>query len=90
MSMASCTPRLLARASSARPVVRVDPQTGEITPLTAEAERFDFPTSLAFGRGRRDHKSVYGVNAGLFPEDRPEAAPSVMRLEVGVPGAPIH
>ena len=52
--------------------------------------RFDFPTSLAFGTGRRDRKSVYVVNGGLFPEDRPEAAPGIVRVGVGVPGAPIH
>jgi sugar lactone lactonase YvrE len=71
------------------PVVRIDPRTGTITPSTVEADRFDFPTSLAFGTGR-NRKSVYVVNAGLFPEDRPEAAPSVVRVGVGVPGAPIH
>jgi sugar lactone lactonase YvrE len=72
------------------PVVRIDPRTGEITPATSAADRFDFPTSLAFGTGRRDRKSLYIVNAGLFPEDRLEAAPSVLGLGVGVPGAPIH
>ena len=72
------------------PVVKVDPRTGTITPCTDELARFDFPTSLAFGKGPRDHKSVYVVNAGLFPEDRPEAAPSVVRVGVGAPGAPIH
>jgi sugar lactone lactonase YvrE len=72
------------------PVVRIDPRTGDITPSTDQADRFDFPTSLAFGRGQRDRKSVYVVNAGLFPEDRPEATPSVVRVGVGVPGAPIR
>lgn len=72
------------------PVVRIDPRTGTITPCTDDLGRFDFPTSLAFGRGPRDHKSVYVVNAGLFPEDRPEASPSVVRVGVDAPGAPIH
>jgi sugar lactone lactonase YvrE len=72
------------------PVVRIDPRTGEITPSTDQADRFDFPTSLAFGSGLRDRKSVYVVNAALFPEDRPEAAPSVVRVGVGVPAAPIR
>jgi sugar lactone lactonase YvrE len=72
------------------PVVKIDPRTGTITPSTDGGDRFDFPTSLAFGTGRGDRKSVYVVNAGLFPEDRPEAAPSVVRVGVGVPGAPIH
>ena len=68
------------------PVVRVDPATGEITATTSDATAFDFPTSLAFGKGPRDHTSVYVVNAGLFPEGRPEAAPGVVRVEVRVPG----
>ena len=72
------------------PVVRINPHTGEITPATDEVDQFDFPTSLAFGKGRRDRKSVYVVNAGLFPEDREDAAPSVVRVGVGVPGDPIH
>jgi sugar lactone lactonase YvrE len=72
------------------PVVRIDPRTGDISPSADEVDGFDFPTSLAFGIGRRDRKSLYIVNAGLFPEDRPQAAPSVVRLGVGVPGAAIR
>jgi hypothetical protein len=70
--------------------VHVDPRTGAITPSTDEWGQFDFPTSLAFGAGPRDHKSVYVVNSGLFPEDRPGAAPGIVRLGVGVPGSPAH
>jgi len=72
------------------PVVQIDPRTGEITSSTGAWDRFDFPTSLAFGAGARDRKSVYVVNAGLFPEDRPEAAPGVVRVGLDVPGAPLH
>jgi sugar lactone lactonase YvrE len=70
-------------------LVQVDPDTGEINSSTARTDAFDFPTSLAFGRGRRDHKSLYVVNSGLFPEGRPEAAPGVIRVGVGVPGSPV-
>jgi sugar lactone lactonase YvrE len=69
------------------PLVRVDPETGRITSATAAAEAFDLPTSLAFGRGPLDHKSVYVVNSGLFPEGRPEAAPGIVRVKVGATGA---
>ena len=72
------------------PLVRVHPETGEVTPSTSDADSFDFPTSLAFGGGPRDHKSVYVVNAGLFPEDRPDAAPGVVRVGVNVPGFPVR
>jgi sugar lactone lactonase YvrE len=42
-------------------------------------------SSIAFGQGRRDHRSLYGVNFGVFS---PEPRPSLFRLPVGVPGAP--
>lgn len=70
------------------PLVTVNPDTGEIRSSTNQPRAFDLPTSLAFGRGPRDHKSVYVVNSGLFPEGRPEAAPGVIRVPVAVPGAP--
>jgi sugar lactone lactonase YvrE len=67
------------------PVVRVDPATGAAVPLTDQWGAFDFPTSLAFGSGKRGPWELYVVNSGLFPEDR-EAAPGVTRLVVGPPG----
>jgi sugar lactone lactonase YvrE len=70
------------------PLVRVDPQTGSITPSTADYGLFDFPTSLAFGTGRDDRQSVYVVNGALFPDDIPGAGPGVVRVGVGVPGLP--
>ena len=70
------------------PLVKVNPVTGKITSSTNRAGQFDFPTSLAFGRGPRNHESVYVVNSGLFPVERDEAAPGVVRVSVGVPGAP--
>lgn len=78
-----------ASAFGTSPLVRINPDTGEINSSTSRADAFDFPTSLAFGRGPRDHKSVYVVNGGLFPEERPEAAPGVIRAVVGVPGSPV-
>lgn len=68
-------------------LVDVNPETGKIKSSTTHESRFDFPTSLVFGRGPRDHNSVYVVNSGLYPEGRPEAAPGVIRVGVGVPGA---
>jgi len=68
------------------PLIAVDPETGKITPSTADASAFDLPTSLAFGRGPLDHKSIYVVNSGFFPVGRPEAAPGVIRVGVGVNG----
>jgi sugar lactone lactonase YvrE len=42
-------------------------------------------SSIAFGQGPRDHRSLYGVNFGVFS---PVPEPSLFRLPVGVPGAP--
>ena len=42
-------------------------------------------SSIAFGQGRRDHRSLYGVNFGVFS---PQPTPSLFRLPVGVPGSP--
>jgi hypothetical protein len=42
-------------------------------------------SSIAFGQGPRDHRSLYGVNFGVFS---PVPMPSLFRLPVGVPGAP--
>lgn len=68
------------------PLVRVDPESGEITSATRTPEAFDIPTSLAFGRGRLDHRSVFVVNSGIFPEGRPEAAPGVVRVGISAVG----
>lgn len=71
------------------PIVRVDHRTGRVTPVATDGSQFDWPTSLAFGRGPLDHKSVYVANSGIF-EGPPNAVPGVVRLGVGVPGAPLH
>ncbi len=42
-------------------------------------------SSIAFGQGPRDHRSLYGVNFGVFS---PVPMPSLWRLPVGAPGAP--
>jgi len=76
-----------APAFGSASLVHVNPETGKIKSSTIHEGRFDFPTSLVFGRGPRDHKSVYVVNSGLYPEGRPEAAPGVIRVGVGIPGA---
>jgi len=78
---------VLSAALGTSPLVEVDPKTGTITASTAAASAFDLPTSLAFGRGPLDHKSVFVVNSGFFPEERPEAAPGIVRVGVGGKGA---
>ena len=77
---------VLAAVFGVAPLVRVNPETGEISAETAEVNRFDFPTSLAFRPGSQDPSSVYVVNSGIFPEGRPEAAPGVVRVGLDLNG----
>lgn len=78
---------VVSEALGTWPLVAVDPRTGKITPSTADPSAFDLPTSLAFGRGPLDRRSVFVVNSGFFPEERPEAAPGVIQVGVKSNGA---
>ena len=69
-------------------VVRVSPDGTQTVLLTA-ADGLDGPTAAAFGVGK-DSKSLYITNAAFpfFPGPGPTRRPSLMRLEVGIPGQP--
>jgi len=64
-------------------IVRI--QGDDVETLADAEDGITSASSIAFGQGPRDHKSLYGVNFGIFS---PEPNPSVFRLPVGVPGAP--
>jgi sugar lactone lactonase YvrE len=64
-------------------IVRVD--ADEIEALADSEDGIVGASSIAFGQGMRDHRSLYGVNFGVFS---PQPMPSLFRLPVGVPGAP--
>ena len=67
-------------------VVRLDPDgTTEIL-LTAD-DLLDGPTSVAFGRRGTNRKNLYITNAA-FPMFTTTFRPSLMRVRLGVPGAP--
>jgi sugar lactone lactonase YvrE len=68
-------------------VVRVSPDGTQTVLLTA-ADGLDGPTSATFGVGK-DSKALYITNAAFpfFPGPTPRR-PSLMRLEIGVPGQP--
>ena len=73
------------------PLVKVNPNTGEVTPIVTSdgAGDFNTPTSLAFGtRGQRHRKSVFVANAALQYGQpmEPWAAPGVVEVYVGKPG----
>ena len=64
-------------------IVRVD---GDSIETLADADDgINQASSIAFGQGIRDRKSLFGVNFGIFS---PAPTPSLFRLPVGVPGAP--
>jgi sugar lactone lactonase YvrE len=71
------------------PLIRIDPATGVVSsiiePYVGPSPLFDFPTSLAFGSGRLDRKSVFVVN----PTDSGTplgAGQAITQVGVGVPG----
>jgi sugar lactone lactonase YvrE len=64
-------------------VVRID---GDHVETLADAgDGITSASSIVFGQGSRDHRSLFGVNFGIFSA---QPNPSVWRLPVGVPGAP--
>lgn len=67
-------------------VVRLDPDGSSEVLLTA-ADGLDIPTAVAFGRTGRDRFNLYITNAA-FPIFPSAGRPSLMRLHLGVPGAP--
>jgi sugar lactone lactonase YvrE len=56
----------------------------DIDTLATAADGLNNASSIAFGQGPRDHRSLYGVNFGVFS---PAPTPSLFRLPVGSPGA---
>jgi sugar lactone lactonase YvrE len=64
-------------------IVRVEGDS--IETLASAADGINQASSIAFGQGIRDRKSLFGVNFGIFS---PAPTPSLFRLPVGVPGAP--
>ena len=75
------------------PVVRVIPETGEVQPVLdfdfEDSEYFDFPTSLAFGTGPWDKKSVFVVGIGAASFGMPigfGTGPKLTQVGVGIPG----
>jgi sugar lactone lactonase YvrE len=65
-------------------IVRID-GNGGIETLADADDGIVGASSIAFGQGMRDHRSLYGVNFGVFSL---QPMPSLFRLPVGVPGAP--
>jgi sugar lactone lactonase YvrE len=69
-------------------VLRVAPD-GSITTLLTAADGLDGPTAVAFGRGEADNFNLYICNAA-YPFLSVMLRPSLMKLRLGVPGAPLR
>jgi sugar lactone lactonase YvrE len=78
-------------APSVAGLVKVDPQTGLITPVLLETSDFDAPLSLAFGTGGPwSRKSVFITNSARFGPVTNGPGAGVIRVHVGTPGEPGH
>jgi sugar lactone lactonase YvrE len=65
-------------------IVRVD--GGSITTIADAGDGINQASSIAFGTGRGDRKSLFAVNFGIFS---PAPTPELLKIAVGVPGAPL-
>ncbi len=71
-------------------VVRLSPD-GAISTLATAPDGLDNPSGVAFGTGRGERTDVFITNFALFTllgGGTPH--PSLMQMEVGVPGTPLH
>lgn len=73
-------------ASPLNRVLRITPD-GVVTELLDVTDLLDYPTSVSFGRSHGERTEIYVTNAA-FPGFSTFSRPSLMRLEVGSPGAP--
>lgn len=76
--------RIYACVNAQNTIVRIR-RDGEVKTLADANDGINGASSVAFGRGERNLRSLYGVNFGVFS---PQPTPSLFRLPVGVRGAP--
>lgn len=67
-------------------ILRVSPDGDIDTLATGPDDELDGPSDVTFGTSRGNQKSVFITNFALLSQDDP----SLMKLEVGIPGRPIH
>lgn len=69
-------------------LVRIAPD-GSIETLADEVDDLDAPSDVAFGTSRGEQKDVFITNFA-FPAFSAEPDPTLMKLDVGIPGLPVH
>jgi len=72
-------------------LVRIDPSDGSHTVLLTEVDGLHNASSLAFGTTEGDQENLYMVNYALLPPAPANSlGPAVLKLDVGVAGAPLQ
>ncbi|MDQ3679878.1 MAG: SMP-30/gluconolactonase/LRE family protein [Actinomycetota bacterium] len=81
---------LYVAVNSQNTVVRVSPDGAAVTTLATGGDGLDSPSDVAFGRGRRDRRTLFVVNFAIGPAFGlpPGAGPALLTLNVGTPGTP--
>jgi sugar lactone lactonase YvrE len=80
---------IYAALITASSIAKVSP--GGAVEILASGDPLDFPSSLAFGTGRGQRKTLFAVNfsIGEMFGAPPGSGPGVLRLNAGVPGMPL-
>jgi sugar lactone lactonase YvrE len=73
-------------ASSVHNLLTRVTRAGAVDVLATAQDGLNQPSTLAFGTAAGDQKNLYLLNFSVFP---PEPTPGVLRVRVGVPGAPV-
>jgi len=69
-------------------LVKINPVDGHVTDILTVEDGLDEPTSLAFGIGKGDRKSVFFTNFSVM-EPHTGHGPAILKIDVGVPGLPL-
>jgi sugar lactone lactonase YvrE len=88
---ADATGNLYAAVIGQHRVVRISRDGKTLTPLATAADGLDCPASIAFGRLGADHLSTFVTNFTIPncpPPGSPRPGPALVRIPVGLPGAP--
>jgi sugar lactone lactonase YvrE len=70
-------------------VHRIGPD-GSVTTIATAADGLDFPSTLAFGTGRSERRTLYAANFAIGPQFGfpPGAGPGLLAIRVDTPGLP--
>ena len=70
-------------------IIKVSADGSTYETVADDTTFLDGPTSMAFGTGRGDRQSLYAANFSVALGTPLGAGPSVVKVDVGVPGQPV-